>query len=150
MELLEVQLTTAEGQVAVFNFTVERLNDLAPQLHALAKCGLFEVCVREWRGKVWSVIDGEPCGCEECDTDPKPCHECDTIHPDNITNAHWTVCLECAWECGECGQIGDDPHQHQCEESITCDECSAVVFSDWYYTDGDSRAICGKCYATTP
>ena len=102
MELREVQLTTAEGQVAVFNFTVERLNDLAPQLHALAKCGLFEVCVREWRGKVWSVIDDEPCGCEEC------------LH------------------------------------SITCEECSAVVFQDWYYTEDNSRAICGKCYAATP
>lgn len=100
MELLEVQLTTAEGQVAVFNFTVERLNDLAPQLHALAKVGLFEVCVREWRGKVWSVIDGEPCGCEDC------------LH------------------------------------SITCEECQTQT-NDYYFTEGDNRPVCSRCYGWT-
>lgn len=97
MELLEVQLTTAEGQVAVFTFTVERLNDLAPQLHALAKVGLFEVCVRDYGMSVWSVIDGEPCGCDEC------------------------------------------------SHSITCEECQTIT-NDYYFTEGDNRPVCGRCY----
>lgn len=135
-ELYELQLTTNKGQVAVFTFDPEELN--SPQLHALAQTGLFEVAVRDYGMKVWSVIDG------------RACYQCEVVHPDNITNDHWTVCLECAWECGECGEIGADPQRHGCEHSITCDDCSTVVYSDWYYTDGDSRAICGKCYGSKP
>lgn len=92
MELLEVQLTTAEGQVAVFTFTVEKLNDLAPQLHALAKVGLFEVCVPDYGMSVWSVIDGEPCGCDECDSDPTPC-QCENLDDDLVEDG-WT-CYTC-------------------------------------------------------
>lgn len=100
MELLEVQLTTPEGQVAVFTLTPEECD--SPQLHALAQTGLFEVAVRDYGMKVWSVIDG------------LPCHECETIHPDNITSDHWTVCEEHAWECGKCSLIGEDPRLHEC------------------------------------
>jgi hypothetical protein len=70
-ELLEVQLTTTQGQVAVFHFEVERLNDLAQELHALAKVGLFEVDARAHGDKVWSVIDGEPCDCGDCSDTPE-------------------------------------------------------------------------------
>jgi len=56
MELYEVKLTTAEGLSATYH--LPHTADLSKQLHALAATNLFEVCVREYGGLVWSVIDG--------------------------------------------------------------------------------------------
>lgn len=66
MELLEVQLTTADGQTGVLE--LESTPDNNFTLHALANLGIFEVAVREQGSLVWSVIDSGLTPCDKCQT----------------------------------------------------------------------------------
>lgn len=66
MELLEIQLTTPEGQVAVFHMNNNA--DISAQLHIIASAGLFSVSVRIYGSVVWSEID--PCDCGDCADTP--------------------------------------------------------------------------------
>lgn len=84
MELLEVQLTTADGQTGLLE--LESTPDNNATLHALANLGIMEVAVREQGSLVWSVID----------SGLTPCYICQTPIDSDIHKEELGMCLPCS------------------------------------------------------